>query len=77
MATMSSSQDIICPGDAQDTVSAVRFMPHEPVLAAASWDGKVYIYNAGSHGHVQFIGGIESYERQPFMTCDFSQVSVF
>ncbi|KAI6091988.1 WD40-repeat-containing domain protein [Hypoxylon rubiginosum] len=46
----SLAKDISLPEDAQDTISSVSWSPVADHLAAASWDGKVRIYdvNAGS-----------------------------
>ncbi|KAI1374617.1 WD40 repeat-like protein [Hypoxylon crocopeplum] len=44
----SLARDVSLPADAQDTISSVSWSPVANHLAAASWDGKVRVYDVGN-----------------------------
>lgn len=70
----SLAKDISLPEDAQDTISSVSWSPVADHLAAASWDGKVRIYdvNAGS-GAAR--GAALLAADGPLLDCDWAEVS--
>ncbi|KAK4196730.1 WD40-repeat-containing domain protein [Triangularia verruculosa] len=71
------ANDIDFPKGPQDTVSALRWSPKADHLAAASWDGKVYIYDTTNVATGASIRGAAALDggQAPFLDCDFNQVS--
>ncbi|KAK0630715.1 WD40-repeat-containing domain protein [Bombardia bombarda] len=69
MSAMAS--DIAFPQDAQDTISSLRWSPVSNHLAAASWDGKVYIYDATNASSIKGIAMITT--EGPVFDCDFKK----
>ncbi|KAI1642219.1 WD40 repeat-like protein [Daldinia loculata] len=45
----SLSNDVSLPDDAQDTISSVSWSPVANYLAAASWDGKIRVYDVNAN----------------------------
>ncbi|KAK3997290.1 WD40-repeat-containing domain protein [Cladorrhinum sp. PSN332] len=69
-------RDIAFPQGPEDTISAVRWSPVANHLAAASWDGKVYVYDATNNMTTDSIRGVsvlQSTDKSPFFDCDFSK----
>lgn len=65
--------DVALPADAEDTISAVSWSPTANHLAAASWDGKVRIYDVASTGQANGIAMLRS--DGPLLSCDWAKVS--
>lgn len=69
-------QDVEFPKGPQDSISALRWSPVANHLAAASWDGKVYIYDATTPTSTDTIQGVAAITAgAPCLDCDFSKVS--
>jgi len=69
-------KDVDFPKGPEDTISALRWSPVAHHLAAASWDGKVYIYDATNSTTTDSIKGIAAINvGSPVLDCDFSKVS--
>ncbi|KAK4169246.1 WD40-repeat-containing domain protein [Cladorrhinum sp. PSN259] len=69
-------KDIAFPQGPEDTISSVRWSPVANHLAAASWDGKVYVYDATHNTTTDSIRGVsvlQSADKSPFFDCDFSK----
>lgn len=66
-------RDKAVPSDATDTITAVRWSPVANHLAAASWDGKVRIYDVANDLTASSVGVIDTTSHA--FTCDWSQVS--
>lgn len=75
----SVAQDITLPSHAQDTISAVSWSPVANHLAAASWDGKVRVYdlstsNVGnSYARAAAVATLSA--DGPLLDCAWAQVS--
>ena len=70
------NKDIVFPTGPEDTISALRWSPVSNHLAAACWDGKVYIYDANNSTSTDSIKGVAAITGSaPFFDCDFSKVS--
>lgn len=68
------SQDVTLPADAEDTISSVSWSPVSNHLAAASWDGKVRIYDVASNGSA--ANGVALLRTDgPVFDCDWAKVS--
>ncbi|KAK0673902.1 WD40-repeat-containing domain protein [Cercophora samala] len=71
-------QDIAFPPGPTDTVNALRWSPKANHVAAASWDGKVYIYDAtnvaAGTSTIQAVTAMDN-SLHHFLDCDFNQVS--
>ncbi len=65
--------DVIFPADATDTISAIRWSPTASYLAAASWDGKVRIYNVANSSAISAVSLLTA--QGPVLSCDFNKVS--
>ncbi|KAK4175966.1 putative poly(A)+ RNA export protein [Triangularia setosa] len=73
------ASDIAFPKGPEDSVNALRWSPKSNHLAAASWDGKVYVYDAtnvaagtaSARGVAALDGG-----QAPFFDCDFNQIEI-
>ncbi|KAK3692356.1 WD40-repeat-containing domain protein [Podospora appendiculata] len=70
-AAASGGKDIAFPQDSQDTISSLSWSPVSNHLAAASWDGKVYIYDATNSSAIKGISMITT--EGPVLDCDFSK----
>lgn len=69
-----TSQDVALPADAEDTISSVSWSPVANHLAAASWDGKVRIYDVAHNGSAAH--GVALLRADgPVFDCDWAQVS--
>lgn len=69
-------KDVVLPGGPEDTISALRWSPVANHLAAASWDGKVYIYDATNSTSTDTVKGVAAITvGSPVLDCDFSKVS--
>lgn len=68
-----ASADTILPADAVDTISSVSWSPAANHLAAASWDGKVRIYDVapGPSARAAAMLSVDS----PVLSCDWAKVS--
>jgi mRNA export factor len=78
IAAANSQQDTECvfPKGPEDTISALRWSPASNHLAAASWDGKVYIYDATNPASTDTIKGVAAIPvGAPVLDCDFKKVS--
>lgn len=66
------------PKGPEDTVSALRWSPVSDHVAAASWDGRVYIYDAArstSTGDIKGVAAMAAPAHAVCLDCDFSKVS--
>ena len=61
------------PADATDTISCVRWSPASNHLAAASWDGKLRVYDVAADLSAKGVAAITT--GAPVLTCDWTQVS--
>ena len=69
-------KDVDFPKGPEDTISALRWSPVANHLAAASWDGRVYIYDATDSTSTATIKGVAALTvGAPVLDCDFSKVS--
>jgi mRNA export factor len=69
-------RDVEFPKGPEDTISALRWSPVSNHLAASSWDGKVYIYDASNSTSTASIRGVAAITvGAPVLGCDFSKVS--
>ena len=68
-------QDVSLPADATDTITSLRWSPVSDHLAAASWDGKVRIYDVANDGRAQSVASIAA--DGPVFSCDWNKVSPF
>lgn len=69
-------RDVDFPKGPEDTISALRWSPVANHLAAASWDGKVYVYDASNQTSTDTIKGVAAVTvGSPVLDCDFSKVS--
>lgn len=68
--------ECVFPKGPEDTVSALRWSSASNHLAAASWDGKVYIYDATNSASTDTIKGVAVIPvGAPVLDCDFNKVS--
>ncbi|KAI0901979.1 WD40 repeat-like protein [Annulohypoxylon nitens] len=65
------SKDIAVPADAQDTISSISWSPVSDHLAAASWDGKVRIYNVTTAGVATGVSMLTV--DSPVFDCDWAK----
>ncbi|KAL2263885.1 hypothetical protein VTK26DRAFT_4562 [Humicola hyalothermophila] len=73
-AKHSLEKDVDFPNGPTDTVSALRWSPASNHVAAASWDGKVYIYDATNSTSTASIKGVAAITAAaPFLDCDFTK----
>jgi mRNA export factor len=75
VAQGSVANDIVFPSGPQDTISSVRWSPTNDVLAAASWDGKVYLYDVSQPTNIRGLTTLDNPTDSPFFDCDFDKVS--
>ncbi|KAK4155925.1 WD40-repeat-containing domain protein [Chaetomidium leptoderma] len=67
-------KDVDFPKGPEDTISALRWSPVANHLAAASWDGRVYIYDATDSTSTATIKGVTALTvGAPVLDCDFSK----
>ncbi|KAK4238954.1 WD40-repeat-containing domain protein [Achaetomium macrosporum] len=67
-------KDVEFPKGPEDTISALRWSPVSNHLAASSWDGKVYIYDASNSTSTTSIRGVAAITvGAPVLGCDFSK----
>ncbi|KAK1769339.1 WD40-repeat-containing domain protein [Phialemonium atrogriseum] len=69
--TGSIANDVELPVDATDTITSIRWSPVANHLAAASWDGKVRIYDVTNDGKAQGVAMINA--EGPAFSCDWSK----
>ncbi|KAI1200448.1 Poly(A)+ RNA export protein [Nemania serpens] len=67
----SQVSDITLPSDGEDTIASLSWSPVRDHLAAASWDGKVRIYDVSSTGHAQRVSTLLA--EQPALSCDWAK----
>ncbi|KAI1469527.1 uncharacterized protein F4812DRAFT_423487 [Daldinia caldariorum] len=73
--TGSLANDVDFPAHAQDTISSVSWSPVANHLAAASWDGKVRIYDVNAH-NLTAKGAAMFAAAGPVFDCDWAKVSL-
>lgn len=61
------------PADAEDTISSVSWLPTANHLAAASWDGRVVIYDVAANGSARAAAMLVT--DGPVLSCDWAEVS--
>lgn len=77
LSSLNTPKDILLPADAQDTISSLAWAPRpsSTFLAAASWDGKIRVYDVAADGsranriEERMIGG-----GAPVLSCDWLKV---
>lgn len=74
MAMSTPSPDVSLPADAEDTISSVSWSPAANHLAAASWDGKVRVYDVAPSGIANGVAMLKA--DGPLLSCDFAKVSL-
>ncbi|KAI1412947.1 WD40 repeat-like protein [Hypoxylon sp. FL1857] len=68
----SLSMDVTLPADAEDTISSVSWSPVANHLAAASWDGKVRVYDVNANdGTARGVAGLVGVA--PVLDCDWAK----
>ncbi|KAJ3554725.1 hypothetical protein NPX13_g10539 [Xylaria arbuscula] len=74
MGSLSSlDNDIALPSDNEDTIQCLSWSPATNHLAAASWDGKVRIYDVASTGSARGVAALTT--EAPVFSCDWAEVS--
>lgn len=75
LTTMASAAqaDEVLPADAMDTISSVSWSPAANHLAAASWDGKVRIYDVAPGPFARAAATLSV--GSPVLSCDWAKVS--
>ncbi|KAI1369114.1 WD40-repeat-containing domain protein [Xylaria arbuscula] len=72
MASLSSlDNDIALPSDNEDTIQCLSWSPATNHLAAASWDGKVRIYDVASTGSARGVAALTA--EAPVFSCDWAE----
>ncbi|KAM0546281.1 hypothetical protein ACHAPJ_010965 [Fusarium lateritium] len=66
-----ASEDFALPADATDTISSVRWSPVAHHLAAASWDGKMRVYDVATDGSARGVAFLPA--DGPVFSCDWSK----
>ncbi|KAI1841340.1 hypothetical protein JX265_007898 [Neoarthrinium moseri] len=66
-----AAQDVTLPADAEDTISSVSWSHTANHLAAASWDGKVRVYDVASNGTARPATMLTA--DGPLMSCDWAK----
>ncbi|KAI0123816.1 WD40-repeat-containing domain protein [Xylariales sp. AK1849] len=69
--TGAASADVALPADAEDTISSVSWSPTANHLAAASWDGKVRVYDVASDGTGRGAAILNA--EGPILSCDWAK----
>ncbi|CAJ2506282.1 Uu.00g004120.m01.CDS01 [Anthostomella pinea] len=64
-------KDVTLPADAEDTISSVSWSPVANHLAAASWDGKVRVYDVAANGSAR--GAAVLSVDGPVFDCDWAK----
>jgi len=67
------SKDVLLKDPPEDSISELAFSPKAEMLAVASWDSKVRIYEIDGSGNSQ--GKAMFQHEGPVLSCDFSRVS--
>ncbi|KAI0014169.1 WD40 repeat-like protein [Xylariaceae sp. FL0662B] len=67
----SLSNDISLPADAEDTISSISWSPVANHLAAASWDGKVRVYDVASTGSARGVATLAA--EGPLFDCHWAK----
>ncbi|KAI1116218.1 Poly(A)+ RNA export protein [Nemania sp. NC0429] len=69
----SLDSDVTLPSDGEDidTIGSLSWSPVSDHLAAASWDGKVRIYDVSSTGHARHVSTMIG--DQPVLSCDWAK----
>ncbi|KAF3059417.1 Poly(A)+ RNA export protein [Daldinia childiae] len=71
----SLSNDVSLPDDAQDTISSVSWSPVSNHLAAASWDGKIRVYDVNANNRT--ANGTAMFNAVgPVLGCDWAKAGV-
>lgn len=65
--------DVKLPSDSTDTISSVLWSPIANHLAAASWDGRVRVYDIAANGTGTGLCALTV--TAPILSCDWSLVS--
>ncbi|RYP60082.1 hypothetical protein DL770_010064 [Monosporascus sp. CRB-9-2] len=66
-----ASKDIALPADAEDTISSVSWSPVSNHLAAASWDGKVRVYDVARNEPAVGVAMLRA--DGPVFDCDWAK----
>ncbi|KAJ8124144.1 hypothetical protein O1611_g9431 [Lasiodiplodia mahajangana] len=66
--------DVAVPPDKEDTIQSLSWSPVADKLAAASWDGKVRIYDVSSNLSARSVSVIAT--DAPVFSCDWAKVSL-
>ncbi|KAH8668356.1 cell cycle arrest protein BUB3 [Xylariales sp. PMI_506] len=69
--SVAAPADWTLPGDADDTISTVSWSPTANHLAAASWDGKVRIYDVRSDGSARGVAMLQA--DGPLFSCHWAK----
>ncbi|KAI8634648.1 WD repeat domain-containing protein [Xylariaceae sp. FL1651] len=67
----SLADDVALPSDGEDTISSLSWSPVANHLAAASWDGKVRIYDVASTGSARGVAALSA--EGPIFDCDWAK----
>ncbi|KAI0526624.1 WD40-repeat-containing domain protein [Xylaria bambusicola] len=67
----SLNSDIALPSDGEDTIQCLSWSPSTNHLAAASWDGKVRIYDVASTHSVRGVATLAA--EAPVFSCDWAK----
>ncbi|KAI1423825.1 WD40-repeat-containing domain protein [Xylaria sp. FL1777] len=67
----SLANDIALPSDSEDTIQSLSWSPLANHLAAASWDGKVRIYDVASTGSAKGVAALTA--EAPVFSCDWAK----
>jgi WD40 repeat protein len=67
-----SPPDVTLTSDIEDTISALSWSPAANHLAAASWDGKVRIFEVAANGTSKGVAMLTA--DGPLLSCDWSKV---
>ncbi|KAK4249933.1 WD40-repeat-containing domain protein [Corynascus novoguineensis] len=72
--TRAADKDVVLPNGPEDSISALRWSPLANRLAAASWDGKIYIYDTTNTTSTETVKGVAAITvGSPVLDCDFSK----
>jgi WD40 repeat protein len=69
----SLDDDVMLPSDSTDTISSMSWSPAASHLAAASWDGRVRVYDIAANGTGTGLCAITV--AAPILSCDWGLVS--
>lgn len=74
-STMNNTfSDVSLAADVEDTISAISWSPAANHLAAASWDGKLRVYDIAVNGTANMIAMFTT--SGPLFSCDWAKVSL-